>query len=374
VSGIESRPTGAEALDETTEPETVLRVDGLSKSFGEISALAGVSLELRRGELCALIGPSGCGKTTMLRLIAGLERPDAGSIELEGALISGAGVDLAPQRRRIGMVFQDFALFPHLDVGANIAYGLGRRADERRVEEMLALVGLAGAARRPVHELSGGQQQRVALARALAPSPELILLDEPFSNLDASLRQQMRDEVRAIILHAGVTALFVTHDQEEALSISDRVAVIRDGRIVQLGTPEEVYSRPTDRWTAEFLGEIEVLPGEADGALATCELGTVPVRDPIDGDVRVMLRPEAIALDTKGPPDGRSSVVAEVVSRRYFGHDQLVEVALPSQVRVNCRCLGLPAWHPGDRVRVWLDGPAMVVPGGGAQERLTVSA
>ncbi|GIK76481.1 MAG: ABC transporter ATP-binding protein [Actinomycetes bacterium] len=353
-----------DALEEPTEPETVLRVVGLAKSFGEIRALGGVSLELRRGELCALIGPSGCGKTTLLRLIAGLERPDAGSIELQGALISGAGVDLAPQRRRIGMVFQDFALFPHLDVGANVAYGLGRRAGERRVEEMLALVGLAGAARRPVHELSGGQQQRVALARALAPSPELILLDEPFSNLDASLRQQMRDEVRAIILQAGVTALFVTHDQEEALSISDRVAVIRDGRIVQLGTPEEVYSRPTDRWAAEFLGEIEVLPGEAEGVWATCELGTVPVREPIDGDVGVMLRPEAIALDTKGPPDGRPSVVAEVVSRRYFGHDQLVEVELPSRVRVHCRCLGLPAWHPGDRVRVWLDGPAMVVPDG----------
>ncbi|HET6829819.1 MAG TPA: ABC transporter ATP-binding protein [Solirubrobacterales bacterium] len=369
MSTTESRATGAGMYDELPEPETVLRISALSKSFGEINAVAGASLELHRGELCALIGPSGCGKTTMLRLIAGLERPDAGSIELEGALISGDGVDLAPQRRRIGMVFQDFALFPHLDVGANVAYGLGRRADERRVDEMLALVGLAGAARRPVHELSGGQQQRVAIARALAPSPKLILLDEPFSNLDAALRQQMRDEVRAIILHAGVTALFVTHDQEEALSISDRVAVIRDGRIVQLGTPEEIYSRPTDRWTAEFLGEVEVLDGEAEGSWAKCELGTVPVRDAAEGPVAVMLRPEAIALDANGPPDGRPSVVAEVVSRRYFGHDQLVEVELPSKARVRSRCLGLPAWHPGDRVRVWLDGPAAVFADGGAPAR-----
>jgi len=342
--------------------DTVLGAEGLVKRFDGLAAVDGVDLELKRGELCALLGPSGCGKTTMLRLVAGLERPDEGTITLRGTTISDSGTELPPQHRRIGMVFQDYALFPHLDVAGNVAYGLGRKPDPGRVEALLASVGLAGQARRPVHELSGGQQQRVALARALATTPDLILLDEPFSNLDAALRQQMRDEVRSILLDAGLTALFVTHDQEEALSIADRVALMREGKIVQIGSPEEVYDRPSGRWAAEFLGDVELIPGEAGDGRATCELGTLPVDAEFSGPADLMLRPEAIAMDSMKPRDGRSAVRGTVVSRRYFGHDQLVEVELPSGARVRSRRIGSPSWHPGDRVYIWLSGPAKALP------------
>ena len=219
-----------------------LSCTGLAKAFGVVRAVDDFTLELEGGTIAALLGPSGCGKTTALRLIAGLERPDAGTVTVGGRELAGPGTFVAPERRRIGVVFQDYALFPHHDVAGNVAYALGRGADPARVREVLELVGLGEHGARPVHELSGGQQQRVALARALAPTPELILLDEPFSNLDAGLRERLREEVREIIRRAGVTALFVTHDQAEALSIAETVAVMRDGRVEQLGTPEEVYS------------------------------------------------------------------------------------------------------------------------------------
>jgi iron(III) transport system ATP-binding protein len=258
------------------------------------------------------------------------------------------------------MVFQDYALFPHLDVARNVGYGLGRRPDPRRVHEVLDLVGLADAARRPVHDLSGGQQQRVALARALAPTPELILLDEPFSNLDAALRDRIRQDVREIIVEAGVTALFVTHDQEEALSLAERVAMMRDGRIEQAGTPEEIYLRPATRWVAAFLGELEVLPGEAHSGHATCELGRLPAPEGVDGPVDVLVRPESLAVGSHAPSsDAREAVV---ISRRFYGHDQLLELRLPSGRAVRSRRLGFPAWHPGDRIKVWIDGPADVLP------------
>ena len=242
-----------------------LRLTGLQKSFGSTRAVDGVDLEVEAGSICALLGPSGCGKTTTLRLIAGLEQPDGGEIAIGERVLCGNGTFVPPEKRRIGMVFQDYALFPHLDVAGNVGYGLGRRPDRERVAEVLELVGLSHEADRPVHELSGGQQQRVALARALAPTPELILLDEPFSNLDAGLRDRLRQEVRDILSRARVTALFVTHDQAEALSIAETVAVMRDGKVAQLGTPEEIYSRPGSRWVAGFLGEVEVLGGDGDG-------------------------------------------------------------------------------------------------------------
>ena len=230
---------------------TALALPGVAKRFGDVEAVAGLDLDVGRGGICSLLGPSGCGKTTALRLIAGLERPDAGTIELFGRVLSGAGGFVAPEKRRISMVFQDYALFPHYDVAGNVGYGLGRRPDPARVSEVLGLVGMGGLERRPVHDLSGGQQQRVALARALAPTPELILLDEPFSNLDAGLRERLREDVRGILGRAGVTALFVTHDQEEALSVADTVAVMNRGAIEQVGTPEEVYSaRPRPGWPA----------------------------------------------------------------------------------------------------------------------------
>jgi iron(III) transport system ATP-binding protein len=335
-----------------------LELRGLHKSFGEVEAVAGIDLHVEAGGICALLGPSGCGKTTALRLIAGLERPDSGSIALGGRELSGSAGFVPPEKRRIGMVFQDYALFPHLDVAGNVGYGLGRAADPSRIAEVLALVGLEGVAGRPVHELSGGQQQRVALARALAPTPALVLLDEPFSNLDAALRERLREEVREIIHAAGVTALFVTHDQAEALSIAERVAVMREGRIEQAGTPEEVYFRPDSRWVAGFLGEIEILPGRAGEGHVEHELGRTPVGEQPDGDVDVLIRPESIAIGMTGPAD---AVQAEVIDRRFYGHDQLVQLRLRSGREIRARCFGLPAWHPGDHVRVWVDGPADVV-------------
>jgi iron(III) transport system ATP-binding protein len=344
------------------QPDTPasLSIRGVSKSFGDTVAVAGLDLDVEGGRLCALLGPSGCGKTTTLRLIAGLERPDGGAIELGDRTLTAPEAFVPPERRRIGMVFQDYALFPHYDVAGNVAYGLGRRADRGRVREVLELVGLDRVADRPVHQLSGGQQQRVALARALAPTPELILLDEPFSNLDASLRERVREDVREIIAAAGVTALFVTHDQEEALSLAERVAVMRDGTVEQVGTPEEIYSRPSTRWMAAFLGEVEVLTGEARNGRVKCELGSLPVETKAEGAVEVLIRPESVAIGITGPPDATE---AEVVGRRFYGHDQLVELRLPSGHRVSSRRLGFPAWHPGDRVQVWVEGPADVLPG-----------
>ena len=336
---------------------SVIKSEGLSKSFGEKTAVAGVDLVVERGVVCALLGPSGCGKTTTLRLIAGFERPDAGSVRVGDRLVAGDGVFVAPERRRIGMVFQDYALFPHLTVESNVAYALGRSPDRDRVREVLALVGLEPLGDRHPHELSGGEQQRVALARAMAPTPEVILLDEPFSNLDAALRTRVRREMREILLNAGVTALFVTHDQEEALSLADRVAVMRDGRVEQEGTPEEVYGRPRSRWVADFLGDAEIVPGTAAGGAVECELGRFPIPKQLEGEVDVLVRPESVALGA-GPAPGRDRALeGVVVAREYYGHDQLVVVELSSGRRLRSRSMGFPIWHPGDRVRVWIEGP-----------------
>jgi len=348
-----------------------LRLRGLRKSFGSLQAVDGADLEVRAGGTCALLGPSGCGKTTTLRMIAGLERPDAGEIVVGGRVVSGGERFVPAEQRRIGMVFQDYALFPHMDVAANVGYGLGRKPDPARVREALELVGLGDCGSRLVHELSGGQQQRVALARALAPTPDLVLLDEPFSNLDASLRDRLRQEVSQILRKAGVTAIFVTHDQEEAMSIAEQVAVMRDGRVEQCGTPEEVYLRPATRWMATFLGDVEVLPGEAQKGRASCELGSLPIEMHLDGAVDVLVRPEGLAVGVSGPS---GAATAEVVSRRFFGHDQLLGLKLRSGRVVRSRRLGYPAWHPGDRVQVWIEGPVEVLPRSGAPEAAPAAA
>ncbi|MDE2640746.1 MAG: ABC transporter ATP-binding protein, partial [Chloroflexota bacterium] len=264
---------------------------GLRKSFGGVQAVQDVSFDVRPGEILALLGPSGCGKTTTLRLIAGFERADAGAVRIGGHTVVDERLSLPPEARRVGMVFQDYALFPHLTVGANVQYGLdapaGRaeglgaklsRAAARyvpyapapaddRVREALALVSLGDMADRYPHELSGGEAQRVALARALAPRPELILLDEPFSNLDTRLRASVRAEVRAILKRAGAAAVFVTHDQEEAFSLADRVGVMWEGRVAQLGTAAEIYRRPATRAVAEFVGDPDFLPGRLTGSV-----------------------------------------------------------------------------------------------------------
>ena len=255
-------PERAGTMAPMTEPDLALRTLAVTKRFGDIVAVDAVDLDVRRGEFVGVLGPSGCGKTTLLRLVAGFERPDGGGIEIDGRAVAGPRRNVPPEARRIGMVFQESSLFPHLDVAGNIGFGIPRRARERRVPELVALVGLAGLQHRMPHELSGGQQQRVALARALAPDPALILLDEPFSSLDATLRSQLRGEVREILRAAGATTLFVTHDQAEALEISDRVAVMRAGRIEQVSTPDELYLRPVNRFVAGFVGEANLLLGE----------------------------------------------------------------------------------------------------------------
>jgi iron(III) transport system ATP-binding protein len=332
---------------------------GIGKAFGSRRAVDGASLRVREGELVALLGPSGSGKTTLLRTIAGFEVPDEGTIDIGGRRVAGDGVWEEPEHRRVGMVFQDGALFPHLDVDANVAFGATRR---ERARQCLDLVGLSHRGRSYPHELSGGERQRVALARALAAEPEVVLLDEPFAALDAGLRESLREEVAAILREAGTSALLVTHDQAEALSLSRTVAVMRDGRVEQVGTPEEIYERPRTRWLAEFLGEADILPATATAGVAECELGRFGVPEHLAGAVELVVRPESVAI---GHGRGqRDEAEAVVVGRSFYGHDQLVQLALPSGLKLRSRRLGFPAWHPGDRVRVWIDGPVTAVEAG----------
>jgi iron(III) transport system ATP-binding protein len=325
---------------------------GVAKAFGATRAVDGATLSVGRGELVALLGPSGSGKTTLLRVIAGFERPDAGRVTVGGRPVAGDGAWVEPERRRIGMVFQDGALFPHLTVADNVGFGASSRS---RVGECLELVGLSARPGSYPHELSGGERQRVALARALAADPEVVLLDEPFASLDAGLREALREEVAEILRTAGTSALLVTHDQSEALSLAGTVAVMRQGRVEQVGTPEEVYERPSSRWLAEFLGEADVLPGTAVGGVVECELGRFGAPGELSGEVMVVVRPESVAI---GSGVGREPhAQAVVIARSFYGHDQLVHLELPSGLRLRSRRLGFPAWHPGDRVRVWVDGP-----------------
>lgn len=335
-----------------------IRCHNLSKSFGEVKAVDGVSFSLPEGHFLALLGPSGCGKTTTLRLLAGFEPPDHGEIDINGRRVNGAGLFTPPEQRQVGMVFQEYALFPHLNVAENVAYGLPKNANRfKRVREALELVGLFGVEKRMPFELSGGQQQRVALARALAPQPALILLDEPFSNLDASLRSQVRAEVRQILRQAGATVIFVTHDQEEALSLADEVAVMMAGRLVQLDSPHRLYHRPVNRQVAEFVGEANFLPGQANNGTVTCELGQFASGGLHRGAVEVMLRPEAVQLvaDEAG--------AAEVIDCVYFGHDQVVQLRLDSGARLRSRLLGSAGdFLPGQRVRLAVQDRAVVYP------------
>jgi iron(III) transport system ATP-binding protein len=301
----------------------MIRLERVTKRFGDVVAVDDASLCVDRGEVVALLGPSGCGKTTLLRLIAGFERPNAGSVDIDGRMVAGGGTWVPPERRRVGMVFQDYALFPHLRVAENIGFGLPRRARAERVAELLSVVGLDGLGHRYTHELSGGQQQRVALARALAPAPELVLLDEPWSNVDPHLRETLRAEVTEIIRPLGVTALLVTHDREEAFSVADRVALMRDGTIVQEGTAEQLYFTPASRWAAEFVGAANVLPGRIESGLVWTALGSFPANGSNGtSKVDVLVRPELLEL----APDPAGS--AQVVAREFRGHDVFYRVLL----------------------------------------------
>ena len=318
-----------------------LSIEGLRKAFGDHVAVADLSLEVARGEILALLGPSGSGKTTTLRLLAGFETPDRGRIAVDGEDVTGQ----RPEARRFGMVFQHYALFPHLDVGENVAFGLAPRgaAQARRVAEVLAMVDLAGFERRAVSELSGGQQQRVALARSLAPEPRVLLLDEPLSNLDPALRERTRRELRAAIRRVGITTVFVTHEQEEAFDLGDRVAVLNAGRLEQVGTPDALYDAPATPFVARFIGRVNAIPGErARGAAGTTAL----------------VRPEALRLVR----DGDATLAGTVVERRFVGDRAyfLVEAADGTSFEVlaphGAAAVGETVRAAVDRVLLWEDG------------------
>ena len=324
----------------------------MEKRFGETLAVARASLRVDRGQLVALLGPSGSGKTSLLRLVAGFELPDGGSISVGGQEVAGPGVWVEPEHRRVGMVFQDGALFPHLTVAKNVGFG---DATPERVRECLEMVGLAHRDRAYPHELSGGERQRVALARALAPEPEVILLDEPFASLDTSLRIALREHVTEILRAAHASALLVTHDQQEALSLADHVVVMRAGRVEQAGTPEDVYRRPASSWMAQFLGEADVLPGVAGAASGTveCELGTLRTESDARGDVDVVIRPDLVRITAPHP----GAITARVVGSTFLGHEQVTRVQLPSGAELRSRAAGTATTRPGDEVAVTVDGP-----------------
>ena len=337
----------------------MLRLSEVSKHFGATRAVDGASLEVAKGEIVALCGPTGCGKTTALRLLAGFERPDAGCVEIDGRKVAGDGSWVAPDRRRVGMVFQDYALFPHLDVAANVGFGLPRR--ERRgdrVAEVLDLVGLADYGHRFPDELSGGQQQRVALARALAPRPAVVLLDEPWGAVDPLLRPSLRDEVVSILRAAGVTALLVTHDREDAFSVADRIALMRDGQIVQTGVPEQLYFAPADRWCAEFAGAANMVHGRREGGRVVTPIGSfASMQQATTPEVDVLLRPELVGLE----PDG--SGPAEIVGRTFLGHDVLYKVRLADGTDLWSQRPSNEQVPLGARVKVCVyDGPVVVFP------------
>jgi len=339
--------------------DVAVRLSDVSKAFGDVTALESVSLELPVGTMLALLGPSGCGKTTALRLISGFERPDAGTVEVNGRRVASPMAMVPPERRRVGLVFQDLALFPHLNVRANVAYGIRRDPDQRvRADELLELVGLSADAGRMPHELSGGMQQRVALARALAPRPDVLLLDEPFSSLDQAMRTQLRAEVRQILREARQSAIFVTHDQAEALTVADRVAVMARGQVLQVATPELIYAEPATPYVATFVGVANLVPGEVHDGVARTRLGSVSIAGGpagrTEGHALCLLRPEHFSVQEApdGPADGSAW---EVIDRRFSGSEILLELRARDGERLwveagsRVRHLGL-----GDQVAVRL--------------------
>lgn len=333
-------------VDSNSHP--VIKLDQVTRRFwpGPVKAVDGVSLEVLPGEILTLLGPSGCGKTTTLRLIAGFEMPDDGTIHVGGKEVAGPGTWVPPEKRGVGMVFQDYALFPHLTVGENVMFGLdrlGRKARRERSREVLRVLGLDAFFHRYPHELSGGQQQRVALARALAPEPVLVLMDEPFSNLDAHLRDQVRDEVVGILRKTGVTCIFVSHDQRDALAISDRVAVMNQGRVEQVGSPREIYKHPESVFVATFVGRTNLLQGRVqneNGCVLTdfgsfCRVDRLGL--PNGTNVMVSVRPDGFECSPHGLLSGRilsttytgAQVEAEVVFPSALGGDRKLVVHLP---------------------------------------------
>jgi iron(III) transport system ATP-binding protein len=381
---------------------TQLAVAGLDKSFGAHQVLCGLDLDVPAGSLTAILGPSGSGKTTLLRVLAGFEHADAGTVRIGSALADGPGVFLPPERRRIGYVPQEGSLFPHLTVAANVAFGLNRRTwgRERRSKrgaDLLEAVGLGGLDRRYPHQLSGGQQQRVALARALAIAPEVVLLDEPFASLDANLRASVRADVQQLLKESGTTSVLVTHDQDEALSTADRVAVLRDGRIAQCAAPQELYSCPVDADMARFIGEANLIPGTLNGSSVQTLLGRLAVTGADPGAGRngqggngsggpghrpamVLIRPEQVELipgtpepgpagDTGPESRGPGGLTGRITGYGYHGHDAVVTVQPerdPQGPPLTVRTLGGQALSLGSRVTLRAHGPVIAWPQRGA--------
>ena len=327
-------------------PVPLLSVQDVSKSFEGTTVIEECSLEVGWGEMVSLLGPSGCGKTTLLRIIAGLERADQGTIHIAGNQVAGDGAWVRPEDRNVGMVFQDWALFPHLDVAKNVGYGVPRAKRAAEVGKTLELVNLPGMQDRLPETLSGGQQQRVALARALAPQPTALLLDEPFSNLDSALRREVRTEVRQLLQSTGMTAVFVTHDREEALVLGDRVAVMDAGRIIQIGSPAEIYQKPASPWVASFIGDVSMYPADADGPVAHADFGSIPLLDAHQGPVEVAVRPEDVDLLS----DDSSTATHTVEDFEFQGADSMVTVANPAGIPLLARVSGTQSLAPGDRV------------------------
>ena len=330
----------------------VVRCTGITKSYPEVAAVADVTLTLDDGEILSVLGPSACGKTTLLRMIAGFEVADAGEIEVSGRLVSGPGVEVPPEQRNVGMVFQDYALFPHLTVKENAAFGLHglpTAERDRRLREVLELVRLTGLESRYPYELSGGQQQRVALARTIAPRPHAVLLDEPFSNLDAEMRRQMRSEVQAILRENRIATVFVTHDRDEAFAMGDRMAVMNAGRLDQVDRPDLIYTAPATRFVAQLAGACDFLAAEVNGTKATTVIGNVAFTGP-DGAI-----PDGSAVDLMVHPDDFQVLPnpdgnCTVRSREFRGDETTLVVALPSGATLRCSQHAHPALEAGAKV------------------------
>ncbi|MCO5215769.1 MAG: ABC transporter ATP-binding protein [Thermomicrobiales bacterium] len=340
----------------------MLRISDLTVRFGETTVLNAIDLEVREGEFLALVGPSGSGKTTLLRTVAGFEEANRGTIRLRDQVIVQDRQSTPPERRHVGMVFQDYALFPHLSVRENVAFGVLRSREKKDiVERALASVEMSRWIDSMPHELSGGQQQRIALARALASEPRMILLDEPFSNLDPALRTQVRADVRRILRDAGVTAMLVTHDQEEALSIADRVAVLLHGEIAQIGTPREVYHTPNSKAVGSFVGDAEFLDGIVRSGGLETDLGIIPIAGSLPEGMKAtaMIRPEMVMLKSE---TGSSAERLHVQHSEFFGRDQRVVLQHHSGSSIVARVPSETIYRPGEDVAVRFTHPAHVLP------------
>jgi iron(III) transport system ATP-binding protein len=339
-------------MSQDLQTSPYLRALGVTKSFRDVAALDGASVSVEEGEALALLGPSGCGKTTLLRIVAGLEKPDTGRVVVAGDTLTAPDRFVPPEQRRIGMVFQDWALFPHMTVARNVGFGLSREEiASGRVAETLEMVGLGGYQDRRPDELSGGQAQRVALARALAPRPRVMLFDEPFSNLDTELRGQVRADVTRLLREVGMTSVFVTHDQEEAFVLGDTVAVMRAGRVLQVDSPAGIYSSPASPWVASFVGEANILPGEASAGSIVTAIGRLPAHNGASGSCHAVVRPEYLAV-----ADGTDATISSV---EFYGHDSTYEVAMRGAT-YTVRVAAAPTYRPGDSVNLTYVGPAVV--------------